>query len=998
MLTIMAATANMCQNDSQASEPPLSGSFGINGLTNLYLLNIAEDQENELLYFIGRIGLPGSFSTIIYKADPELTKLKVMTYDIQSHHNFFAITQNKDFMYILSITGGKILEVRTSDLMISRELSVSSGFVNGHSGMELINNLYFSLSLNSAMHICRWDTSNPNLDCFDFGVYKPANFAQISDELMFCGSIDTVADQYYLVNYNFSSSSLVWKKSIDCPTSGCEDKYSSSLLSGNEQWLYTMILYDRNFIFYKLSVADGNSQNSGLVWNDSGFYNSYSMEEFTNFIAVQIDSSSLSNGKRLILINSSNTEILKEYKSIGSRAYAVGRLLYKGEELIYQTGTIITNDTFFMTRSSTDKISQLKEFEEDTPLFSPVTTDYLVSSTTSNPDISPSTKTLTISASSPVVTTDLTSSANPSFATYVALWNQDYTQSVQSNTSVKLDFTWACIQSGEYTDISFSLAQTDSHSIPEWVQLDADNQELYLNTTPKLDTPKIFFFSLKISFDSEVHYKKFEITVEECSIEHCEICKLGSPNICETCVDGYQSSNPQKSCSKIGAMARTTKTAAALVVSSVILASASSILSLSSINSIFSIMNSMQLAVLLPLVPNYFSSKVLDFLSGMGFVMLSFDFIKFKDLPFVEYLTNWVSYPQSEEYLNSLGMRSGSSVVNYLSLMVIIIIIGVFNFCIFLCNMCTENSKHTRCKRFMKKLFRFLTFNIYIRIFMQAFAFTTLSIFSELYNLNLARTVTKISFGLCVVFSICTSVLFILSFRMYCMSFPQIDREKYWPCIEYFSGIKPTKYSKLYSSLFMLVRLLMTSLLIFCQASRPYERAIFFYLINIAYCIYLIIIRPFENQQDNIIEIINQTLFCFLAVPLSWLNTKQSWTSFYEHYYTSILMISPAIGSLICFAFLIKSIVMYKLKHKTKKKEQNIAPKKPSDHHRAPQNQEYPRPVPSPDINNPSESMNRSSAPIVPPRASQGRPYQRSHPNQIPVTRKLCIHTFCMIN
>ncbi|CAI2381099.1 unnamed protein product [Moneuplotes crassus] len=991
-LYIMIVTANMCQNNAQTAGSPLFGSFGIAGYTYAYLLDILEDQTNELLYFIGYFVSTSPWDTIIYKSDPDLTKVQVMTYNIYCNEFSYALSPNSDFIYIQDRTTGKIFEIRTADMVISRELSVSSTSFSYNSHMEVSKGFYFSFLLSSITHTCRWDMSNTNLNCFTFGVDKHTNFASISADLLFFGSTDTIADQYYLVNYNFSSSGLVWKKSIACPTSGCVSKYSTSLQSRDEEWVYTMVLYDDNFIFHKLSIADGSPQSSGLIWNDSGYSNSYCMEEFSDFIAVHIRTSSLPNYKRLILITPTETEVVKEYKSVGSEAYAIGRLLYKGEELMYHSGTIATDSKFFLARSPTNNIDQLSEFEEEAPLFSSITTNYKVFSTTSNPSISTSTKTLTISTSSSVMTTDITSSTNPLFTRYVALWNQDHFQTVQSNSSVKLNITWACAQSANYTSISFSLAQTGSNAIPEWVKLDADNQELQLNTTPKLGTKEVFFFSLQISFNSEVHYKKFEITVEECSIQNCQLCTLNNPSFCESCSDDYQSSDGQKSCSKIGAVARTTETATALVTLSVILASASSLLSLSSINSIFSVMNSLQLAMLLPLVPDYFSLKVLDFLSGMGFTMLSFDFIKFKDLPFVEDLTDWVSYPQSDEYLNSIGMRSGSSVVNYLSLVVILILVGIINFCIFLCKICTENSKHRRCKKFFNKLFKMLTFNIYIRIFMQAFVFTTLSIFSELYNLNLATTVTKISLGLCVIFAICTSVLFILSFIMYCASFPQLDKDKYWTCIEYFNGIKPTKCSKLYSSLFMLVRLLMTSLLIFGQTTRPYEKAIYFYLLNIAYCIYLIIVRPFENPQDNIIEIINQTLFCCLAVPLSWLNTKQAWTPFYESYYTTILMTSPAIGSLICLGFLIKSIVVYIKNRKAKKKKQNVAPKERSPSQRPPRNQEYPRPRPSPFINNQSLSMSRSNAPIAPPPATQRRPYERSPRSRIPMRRKLNNH------
>ncbi|CAI2381608.1 unnamed protein product [Moneuplotes crassus] len=981
ILCITAVTANVCQNDAQTAGSPLSGSFGMAGINNVYLFDILEDQDSELLYFIGYFGSAPQ-NTIIYKSDPSLAKVQVMTYDIYCYYYSYAMSPSREFIYIQDLTTGKIFEVRTSDLVISRELSVSSASVDWNTNMEVSEGFYFSIIISSIMHTCRWNMTNTNLDCFTFGVNSQANLAPINADLLFFGSTDTAADQYYLVSYNFSSSSLAWKKSIACPTSGCVNKFSSSLVSRDKEWVYTMVLYDGNFIFHKLSTTDGSPQSSGLIWNDSGYVDSYCMKEFSGFIAIQIYSSSSSNVKRLILVSPSAAEVVKEYKSVDSKAFAVGRLLYKGQELMYHSGIILTNFTFFLARSPTNNIGQLSEFEEDTPLFSPITTSYQVSSTTSNPSLTASTKTLTISTSSSIATTDITSSTNPSFTKYVALCNQDYLQTVQSNTSVKLEFTWACAQSMNYTGISFSLTQTGSNAIPEWVKLDADNQELHLKTTPKLDAKANFYFSLKISFDSEVHYKKLKITVEECSINHCELCKLGSPSICEACTDGYQSSNESKSCSKIVAMTGATKAIAALVAISVVLASSSSILSLSSINSIFSIMNSLQLACLLPLVPDYFSPKVLDILSGMGFTMFSFDFIKFKDLPFVEGLTKWVSYPQSDEYLNSLGMRSGSSIVNYLSLMVIIILVGIINFGIFMCKRCTENSKHTKRKKFFDKLFKLLTFNIYIRIFMQAFLFITLSIFSELYNFNFANTVTQISFGLCIIFAICTSMLFILSFIMYCVSSDQIDKEKYWLCIEYFNGIKPNKYSKLHSSLSMLVRLSMTSLLIFGQSARSYEKAIYFYLLNIGYCLYLIIVRPFENPQDNLIEAINQTLFCCLAVPLSRLNTKQDWTPFYESYYTTVFIVAPSIGALICLGFLIKSIIVYLIDRIARKRKQNVAPKEPSSQQRAPQNQKDPSLNPPPDISNVSFSMSKSNAPIAPPRAPQRRPFDISGPGR----------------
>ncbi|CAI2380784.1 unnamed protein product [Moneuplotes crassus] len=792
------------------------------------------------------------------------------------------------------------------------------------SNMKVGKGFYFSLTISSNMHICRWDMSSSNLDCLTFGVSSQANLASISADLLFFGSTDTTADQYYLVNYNFSSSSLAWKKSIACPTSGCVNEFSSSLMSRDEEWVYTMVLYDTNFIFQKLSITDGSPQSSGLLWNDIGIGYSYKIEEFSYFIAVQIRSASLSNYKRLILVSPSAAEIVKEYKSVDSRAYATRRWLYEGEELIYHSGIILTNNTFFLARSPINNIGQLSEFEEDTPLFSPITTNYQVSSTTSNPSLTTSTGALIISTSSLITINDITSSTNPSFTRYVALWNQDHPQTVQSNSSVKLEFIWACAQSTNYTDISFDLAQTGSNAIPEWVRLDADNQELHLKTTPKLTEKKIFYFSLQISFNSEVHYKKFEITVEECSIQNCNRCALGNHSICEACSDGYQNSDAQTLCSKVKSSAGATQIVIAFIGASMIIATISSALSFTSINSIFCMMNSLQLTILLPLVPEYFSIKVLNFLNGMGFAMLSFDFIQLKDIPFIKTITNWVKYPQTNEYLKDIGMSSGSSLVNYFSLITFIILLIICHICVYLFTKCARKSEHEKCTKFFNKLFEFFTFNIYIRIFIQAFVFTMLCIFSEIYSLNLKTTTMKISSGSCIVMTIVCLCLLLLSFYIYKRSFPEIDNDKYWMCKEFFNGVKHGKYSNLYTTIFLILRVMLVALVIFGKTIPSFFKATVFYSINIAYGGYLLVVRPYENPQDNIVECINQILFCSLTIPLSWLNTKSRWTSFYEDFYIAVFMASSVIGSFVCFIFLIKLILSRIKKIKSASKVKNL--------------------------------------------------------------------------
>ncbi|CAI2380932.1 unnamed protein product [Moneuplotes crassus] len=991
---------NQCKDDEQEAGSSISGYFEIPGTTASYLLDILVDQDGGLLYFIGNFHIGPSPYTIIYKCDHNLQKLKVVSYNLHGSYISYVIDPNGDFIYVQDKSSHKIFEISTiNNLQITRELTLSSSLVTDNSEMQIKEHLYFSMKISSVMQTCRWDRSTTNLDCLSFGADSYTNFAPISNDLLFFGSSEVSADKYYLVNYNFSDpSNFIWKKSIECLGIGCVSKISSSIISQDEDWIFTMILYNSNYIFHKLNITDGAPDNAGFIWNDSGFRMAYSINEFYDFIAIQIYSWSLPNSARLILIDKDNTKIYKEYKVLNSIPHAAGRLVYKGQELIYHAGVYLIATRFLLERSPVANIDQLPEFAQDTPLFSAITTSYQVSETLSNPSISTSTKTLGISTSTTVTITDRTSTVNPSFKTYVALWNTDHAQSVQSNALVPLNFTWACSPAVNYTNIAFSLSQTGGNALPEWVELDSNNLELHLNKTPKLAETKTFYFSLQISFLSEIHEKIFEITVEQCKIANCHLCVLNSPSYCENCEEGHQSSNNKTACTKIPDLKEETEHKApdieaseaivALVALSIVFSTVSSILSLSSINSIFCTINSLQLAILLPLVPDYFSPKVRDFLSGTDFTMLSFDFIKFKDIPFVETISKWVSYPQSDEYLNSIGMRSGSSVVNYLSLMAIFILLGIIHLGIYLCYLCTKNSQSRKCKMICNKAYKYFTFSIYIRISMQALLFTTLSILSELYGLNLSTTVTKISFGLCAMFGICTSVLFVLSFVMYFKSFPRIDKENYWSLLEYFNGVKLTKFSKLYSTLFMLLRLALCAVLILGRTISSPVKATYFYLINICYGLYLIIVRPLENTQDNIVEVINQTVICCLAIPLSWIDTKEEWTQFYETLYISIFISSSALECLIAFIFLIFSLITYFCKKKGNKKERNIAPKEPTASKRPPQNQRELYDGPSPSISHSPSIICRSNAPIMNDLTTQNRPHERMQSNIIEMRRK----------
>jgi len=84
------------------------------------------------------------------------------------------------------------------------------------------------------------------------------------------------------------------------------------------------------------------------------------------------------------------------------------------------------------------------------------------------------------------------------------------------------------------------------------------------------------------------------------------------------------------------------------------------------------------------MIPDYFPYKVTQFIVGNDFALFSLDFIPVEDIPFVKEIKKWVKYSQSDGYLNDIGLSSGSCIVNYLPIMVLILLLGAIHLIVLL--------------------------------------------------------------------------------------------------------------------------------------------------------------------------------------------------------------------------------------------------------------------------------------------------------------------------
>lgn len=89
-----------------------------------------------------------------------------------------------------------------------------------------------------------------------------------------------------------------------------------------------------------------------------------------------------------------------------------------------------------------------------------------------------------------------------------------------------------------------------------------------------------------------------------------------------------------------------------------------------------------------------------------------------------------------------------------------------------------------------------------------------------------------------------------------------------------------------------------------------------FSLVQFATLIFLSIVRPFDTSKDNVISIINESLFSFLCFIITIFNEKSMWFEGFGPLLISILMMN---GFLISFIVIVDIIMSYMKKRKQKK-------------------------------------------------------------------------------
>jgi len=176
---------------------------------------------------------------------------------------------------------------------------------------------------------------------------------------------------------------------------------------------------------------------------------------------------------------------------------------------------------------------------------------------------------------------------------------------------------------------------------------------------------------------------------------------------------------------------------------------------------------------------------------------------------------------------------------------------------------------------------KYLTFTFYLRFFLQVYLLFSLASIAEIEKFNTDNgTRTRSLITAFVVILFCALLLIISFIHWLKYGFlEELDESK---MVNLYSGLRPTRWARLFNIFFMSRRLLLSILLILLFDADKVIKIIILASIQLIYCVTITIIRPFNTKKDNMLEIINEIGYSVIAVVLIYFHKESNWETVFE--------------------------------------------------------------------------------------------------------------------
>ena len=366
-----------------------------------------------------------------------------------------------------------------------------------------------------------------------------------------------------------------------------------------------------------------------------------------------------------------------------------------------------------------------------------------------------------------------------------------------------------------------------------------------------------------------------------------------------------------------------------------------------STQSIWSIVDVMQIILMLPLIVKSMNYDVQNFILSNAFAAFSVYLMPLKVIKSMPLIKD-LSFDQPDEYLRILGWSSGSALVNNLVLLMILFLLAIVHTLLCLLHYLTKN-KEGKCSSIILKAYRFFTFSVYIRIFIELYLFTVVMFASEVKyyiknsgdedfghqesgNENQVKGNYVSLIISCFIF-VLLSLFMLLAFVSWMRNKNNVNISEDSITREFYNNIcklpEPNqhvesqendetensdeleivplriKIARLYYFLFLARRMIMALFIVFIPDSLFALKMTFLFIIQVALVVYAVSIRSFASKKDQIFEALNETLILVLLIIIANFKSKSDWTDAGINAFIIIILIHSIILSIISFITII---------------------------------------------------------------------------------------------
>ena len=341
---------------------------------------------------------------------------------------------------------------------------------------------------------------------------------------------------------------------------------------------------------------------------------------------------------------------------------------------------------------------------------------------------------------------------------------------------------------------------------------------------------------------------------------------------------------------------------------SILVVSLSGIVALNAFNlastaSLWSMVNQVQILFLLLLTRGFIPDAMQTVISGPDFAVNPFESISFLQTNNYGSCTDKLKFNLNDSSLAALNIESISTIYNLISFFATLAYAAFVHFMFYMLIIIVNKSKYDGkwarlVKSILTKAFEIMTFGYYIRLLMEMNEYIVVSSINEVYAFNTGETSQIIS-AVFALLAMIGSVVWIAICIALSLSSYEIAEEKHNKLEEFFEGMKLQKKFRVFIAILMIRRFLFILFWV-TLASIP-SRAIIGLLvpIELAFIVYAIIFKPFQEVKANIIQIVNEVSFFLLLSALLVYNTSTDWTVTFSYIYIQVIIITNIINFLI---------------------------------------------------------------------------------------------------